>query len=138
MLTIIKKTLFNKKGFIIIIILFFIYLINKLLNIPKKLQTENPLTENETTSYIDILKVAMGDTFTDYDAIIRVFQNIDKEGYFQIYNAWGTKRYINMLGGLSTDIPLFGEALNLTQWLNNECNDSTKEKITELLDFTIF
>tara|TARA_B110000114_G_C14967812_1_gene347108 strand:+ start:192 stop:608 length:417 start_codon:yes stop_codon:yes gene_type:complete len=138
MLAIVKKTVLNKKGLIIGIVILVIYVINKLLNIPKDLETKNPLTDNQVTSYIDILKTAMGDEWTDYDSIIGVFEKIDSDGYFQIYNAWGTKKYINMLGGHSTDMPFFGESLNLTQWLNNECNESTKEKITELIDFTIF
>jgi len=137
MFTIIKKTFANKKALIISVLLVLIYVVNKLFNTQPKIDTQNPLTNNETITYIDILTVAMADSFTDYDAIIGVFEKIDKDGYFQIYNAFGTKRYIDMFGGLSTDT-FFGENLNLTQWLNNECNDSTKERITELIDFTLF
>lgn len=103
-----------------------------------KQKGKNPLDDLKAESFADALYIAMHDDFTDWDSIKSVFEQIDKEGYKQIFNVFGQRRYVNILGGHGTDVPFIGQKLNLTQWLNYELWDSEKQTVNELLNYSIF
>ncbi|WP_299621075.1 hypothetical protein [uncultured Tenacibaculum sp.] len=78
----------------------------------------NPLTDLQASKYADELHVAMGSIGTDFNTIESVFSVLDEDSYRQVYNVFGTRGYIDVLGS-GTDLP-GATQLNLTQWLKSE------------------
>ncbi|MFL0146518.1 hypothetical protein [Tenacibaculum maritimum] len=94
------------------------------------------ISDNEAALLADTLYVAMGSLGTDFDAIYRVFESINKEDYYKIHNKFGDRGYIDFIG-VGIDI-LFPKLLNLKQWLDSELSNKQKSKLIVVAPYLTF
>lgn len=95
----------------------------------------NPLTDLESSRYADELHVAMASMGTDFEVIKSVLSKLNDSSYRQVYNSFGTRGYIDIIGS-GTDLPLATQ-LNLTQWFKSELTSYQSEFIKNHYPFAL-
>jgi len=136
MLPIVKKTVFNKKGLILVIVVITAYVLNNVFGGSKR-KTTNPLSKDKALEISDALLSAMDQSGTDEKAIIHNLRGLDLDAFNQVSNAFGKKRWVSFIGGHLSMMP-WDANLTLLGWFDKELTQSDKIEIQESLTFTLF
>ncbi|WP_271404999.1 hypothetical protein [Tenacibaculum soleae] len=136
---------FIKKNALLVIgglILIFVFVKSLLFNLVG-VQYSPPLdvgngavSDNLAKQYASILYVAMGSIGTDFGAILEVFKSINEQSYYKVYNAFGDKGYMDVIG-VGIDI-LWPKKLNLTEWLRSELTSNQLVELKKVANYLPF
>lgn len=94
------------------------------------------ISDNLAKQYASILYVAMGSVGTDFATILEVFKSINEQSYYKVYNAFGDKGYVDIVG-VGIDI-LLPKKLNLIEWLRSELKPSQVVELKKVANYLPF
>tara|TARA_B100000809_G_scaffold193396_1_gene192332 strand:- start:955 stop:1371 length:417 start_codon:yes stop_codon:yes gene_type:complete len=131
-----------RKGFkyryiALIAVLFVAYGLNKILGGSGKRTTTNPLPKDKALEISDALLSAMDQMGTDENAIIENLKGLDLDGFNQVSNTFGKKRWVSFVGGHLSYMP-WDSNLTLLGWFDKELSEADKTQIQEAITFKLF